>query len=84
MVIDPPGTLTLDNLNVVIEAAVQGAGIAWVPRDQVAAHIESRRLLSVLEDWSPSFPGLCLYYPSSRHLPKAMAEFIMQVRRGSA
>lgn len=77
--INPRSGLTLDNLNVVVEAAVQGAGIAWAPRDSVAGHIDSGCLVSVLEDWSPAFPGLCLYYPKGRLLPKRMAEFIKQV-----
>ncbi|MBC7799766.1 MAG: LysR family transcriptional regulator [Gemmatimonadaceae bacterium] len=78
--IDPPGSLTLDNMNVVVEAALQGAGIALVWRQQVVDHIAGGRLVRLLEDWTPSFPGLHLYYPKNPHLPKAFTEFLNHLR----
>ncbi|TNC47294.1 LysR family transcriptional regulator [Rubellimicrobium rubrum] len=82
-VFDPPSGLTLDSLNVVVEAALQELGLAWVPLDLVADHIAAGRLVRMLEEWSPAFPGLCLYYPSQRHHAKALSEFIRRARHES-
>lgn len=55
-----------DNSFAMIDAAVSGLGIAFVPRDIVATRIESGVLELVLDDWSPLFDGDFLYYPSGR------------------
>ena len=51
------GSLILDELELVIQAALDGTGLAWVAEDRVAVHIASRALVRVLEDWCPPFPG---------------------------
>lgn len=78
--IDAAGPMTLGNLNLMIEAALAGIGIAWVPQDEVAEHLASGRLVHLLPEWSPSFPGLCLYYPANRHPPTALRLFAQAVR----
>ncbi|SDH13408.1 LysR family transcriptional regulator [Paraburkholderia phenazinium] len=78
--IDVDGPMTLGNLNLMIEAALNGIGIAWVPDYVAAEHILSGRLVPLLADWSPSFPGLCLYYPANRHPPTALRLFAQAVR----
>jgi DNA-binding transcriptional LysR family regulator len=78
--VDVPGQLTLGNTTLKIEAAVAGIGIAWVPEDQAAEHLAAGRLERVLADWSPYFPGLCLYYPANRHPPNALRLFAQAVR----
>lgn len=78
--VDVPGSLTVDNLTVATEAALQGAGIAWIPWARAVDHVANGRLVRVLEDWSPTFPGLCLYYPGRRHLPKAFTAFVERIR----
>ncbi|SAK96865.1 LysR family transcriptional regulator [Caballeronia glebae] len=78
--IDVDGPMTLGNLNLMIEAALNGVGIAWVPDHLATEHLRSRRLIQVLAEWSPSFPGLCLYYPSNRHPPAALRLFADAVR----
>lgn len=78
--IDVAGPMTLGNLNLMIEAALAGIGIAWVPQDEVAEHLASGRLVHLLPEWSPSFPGLCLYYPANRHPPTALRLFAQAVR----
>ena len=78
--IDVPGQLTLGNTKLMIEAALAGVGIAWIPEDQIAEHLAAGRLKVVLADWSPYFPGLCLYYPSNRHPPNALRLFALAVR----
>jgi DNA-binding transcriptional LysR family regulator len=72
--------MTLGNMNVMVEAALVGIGIAWVPDHLVAEHLAAGRLIRVLAEWSPSFPGLCLYYPANRHPPTALRLFAQAVR----
>ena len=60
------GQVTFNNSYAMIDAAVSGLGIAYVPEDIVASHISSGALDVVLDDWSPEFDGYFLYYPSRR------------------
>lgn len=56
-----------------LEAALAGHGFAWLPQDMAAPHLAAGRLRSVLEDWSPTYPGYHLYYPSRRQSSAAFA-----------
>lgn len=76
LTIDVPGVLTLDHTGLMVEAAVADLGIAYVPERAVRARLDDRRLVTVLEDWCPSIPGLCLYYPGHRHVPAGLRAFI--------
>jgi DNA-binding transcriptional LysR family regulator len=60
------GQLTFNTSYAMIDAAVSGYGIAYVPESLVLAEIASGRLVQILNDWSPMFPGYYLYYPSRR------------------
>jgi DNA-binding transcriptional LysR family regulator len=60
------GQLTFNNSYAMIDAALNGYGIAYVPENIVERHIASGRLMQVLDDWSPFFDGYFLYYPSRR------------------
>ncbi|UYB50799.1 LysR family transcriptional regulator [Xanthomonas sp. AM6] len=54
----------------IVRAALDGLGIAFLPEQEFAPHLEDGRLLRVLEDWCPPFSGYHLYYPSRRqHSP---------------
>ncbi|VVN43855.1 LysR family transcriptional regulator [Pseudomonas fluorescens] len=79
-ILDVSGSLTLDNPHLMIEAALQGAGLAWMNEFAVSSHLASGELIRVLEDWTPSFPGLSLYYPANRHMPASLRAFINLVR----
>ena len=57
---DAQGPMTLDNTNLMVEAALAGIGIAWVPEYHVVDHLVAGRLVHLLPEWSPSFPGLVL------------------------
>ena len=60
------GQLTFNNSYAMIDAAVNGFGVAYVPENIVERHIASGSLVQVLDDWSPFFDGYFLYYPSRR------------------
>jgi DNA-binding transcriptional LysR family regulator len=64
------GPLTFNSSAPMVDAALAGLGIAYVPEDMVAEHLTERRLQIVLDDWSPMFPGYFIYFASRRqHLP---------------
>jgi DNA-binding transcriptional LysR family regulator len=60
------GQLAFNNSYAMIDAAVSGYGIAYVPHDIVEREMRSGALVQVLDDWSPFFDGYFLYYPSRR------------------
>ncbi|HGM7655320.1 TPA: LysR family transcriptional regulator [Pseudomonas aeruginosa] len=60
------GQLIFNTSPNVVDAALMGMGIAWLPEEEFAPHIENGRLIRVLEDWCAPFPGYYLYYPSRR------------------
>lgn len=54
----------------IVLASLDGLGIAFLPEEEFAPHIEEGRLVRVLQDWCPPFSGYHLYYPSRRqHSP---------------
>lgn len=55
-----------------LNAALSGCGLAFLPEDLVHSHVREGRLISVMEDWCPRFPGLHAYYPSRRHSSRAL------------
>jgi DNA-binding transcriptional LysR family regulator len=80
LALDAPGTLTLDEPGLMLQAALAGQGLAYVADNSIAEHLGAGRLIAVLEDWSPAYPGLCLYYPSRRNSPAKLRAFIDLIR----
>ena len=78
--IDVTGSLTLDSQHLIVEAALQGMGLAYTSEFAIAPDVTAGRLIRVLEDWTPPFPGLSLYYPANRHMPAGLRAFINLVR----
>lgn len=74
------GQLVFNNLTLRIDAALAGLGLAYLPEDQVAAHLAEGRLVQVLADWCPSFPGYHLYYPSRRYSSPAFVVLVNALR----
>jgi DNA-binding transcriptional LysR family regulator len=70
------GQLTFNNMEPTLDAALDGVGLAYLPRERVQAYLESGQLREVVSDWSPTFQGYHLYYPSRRHLSPAFAAFV--------
>jgi DNA-binding transcriptional LysR family regulator len=63
-----------------LNAALSGCGITFLPEDMVGPHVRDGRLLSMMERWCPTFPGLHAYYPSRRHSSRALALVIDAIR----
>ena len=75
------GPLAFNNTQMIVRAAVAGFGLGFVMEDQVEAHLKDERLVRVLEDWCPTFPGYHLYYPSRREHSAAFALLVEALRR---
>lgn len=60
------GQLVFNNISMRLNSALDGLGLAYMPEDLVAAHVEAGQLVRVLSSWCPSFTGYHLYYPSRR------------------
>ncbi|WPE26372.1 HTH-type transcriptional regulator PgrR [Pseudomonas hunanensis] len=74
------GQITYNGVYQLVEAALDGFGLSYVPAELAAPHIAEGRLIHVLEDWSPSYPGFHLYYPSRRQASPAFALLLEELR----
>src|SRR5690554_1981665 len=79
-VLDVPGALTLDNHQLMVEAAAASVGIAYVLEAYARPYIEKGDLVAVLESWCPYISGLTLYFPNNRHVPGSLRAFIDMAR----
>jgi len=76
----PRGPVTFDDPDLVIEAVLSGLGIRTALEAQLLPLTAKHRLVQVLEDWCPAFPGYFLYYPSRRNQSAALAALIQSLR----
>ena len=74
------GPLIVDDVQLMIRAALDGVGLAFVAQEQVGPELASGALVRVLESWCPSYPGFFLYYPSRRQQPAALSALIAALR----
>lgn len=78
------GQLVFNSLGLRLSSALDGLGVTYMPEDQVLPYVAEGRLIRVLEDWCPYFPGYHLYYPSRRHSSPALSLLVDVLRyRGS-
>ncbi|MFD1123367.1 LysR family transcriptional regulator [Methylophilus flavus] len=75
------GTVSFNTLTMILEAALDGFGLAFLPKDQVQTYLDNGQLISILEDWIPKLPGYHLYYPSRRQLSPAFKLFVKALRK---
>jgi DNA-binding transcriptional LysR family regulator len=80
------GRVMVNNANLSVRAAVDGLGIAYTLEALAEPFLRSGQLVRVLEDWSPAFEGMFLYYPGHRQVPATLRALIDMIRtaRGSA
>src|SRR3546814_7967395 len=69
--VEVSGPMTFDELAVSRAAVLSGFGIGFFFEQDVIADIKDGRLVRLLDDWPPPFPGLCLYYPGRRQIGRA-------------
>ena len=74
------GSLVADDTVLMIRAALDGAGLAFVFEELVVEHLARGTLERVLEDWCPVAPRFYLYYPGRRQVPAPLRAFIGVVR----
>jgi DNA-binding transcriptional LysR family regulator len=74
------GELLFNSITPILKAALAGFGLAYLPEEQVQAHLATGRLIRVLADWCPPFSGYHLYYPSRRQPTPAFALLIEALR----
>ena len=74
------GQLTFAGSSLILPAVEEGFGFAMLPLDMVENSLAAGRLVEVLRDWSPTFPGYHLYYPSRRQNSPAFALLIEALR----
>jgi DNA-binding transcriptional LysR family regulator len=74
------GQLTFNGTWQMLNAALDGFGIAYVPEDVVQPHLTKRRLKRVLEEWCQPYPGYHLYYPSRRQTSGAFGLLVEALR----
>ena len=71
------GMVIANHQDIVVPAALQGLGVLYAYNDdEIAEALRDGRLKRVLADWSPTVPGLYLYYSSRRHMLPALRAFI--------
>jgi DNA-binding transcriptional LysR family regulator len=74
------GQLTFNGIAQMINAALAGFGLAYVPEDLVRPHLSKRRLERVLEDWCQPYSGYHLYFPSRRQPSAAFTLMVDALR----
>lgn len=76
------GNLILDDAGLMLDAAADGAGLAYTADRYAAPYLADGRLLRVLDDWCPPFPGFYLYYPGRRQISAALRALIETLKVG--
>jgi DNA-binding transcriptional LysR family regulator len=74
--IDVSGPITLDEASLARTAVLEGVGLGFFMEQNILADIKAGSLVRVLEDWTPPFGGLCLYYPGRRNPSASLKAFI--------
>ena len=76
LAIEVDGPLTLNDQDLMLQAALDGTGLAYVFESQAAALLKQKKLVRVLADWCPAYPGFFLYFPRRMQLPAVLRAFI--------
>ncbi|WP_105436511.1 LysR family transcriptional regulator [Neorhizobium tomejilense] len=77
---DVRGRITLDEASLTRTAVLDGAGLGYLFEQDILPEIDVGQVIRVLADWTPSYPGLCLYYPGRRNLSAGVRAFLELAR----
>jgi len=75
------GSLIVNDLDLQLQAARDGVGVTYMPEPLAAPYLAQGALVTILEDWSGTLPGVFLYYPSRRQLPVPLRVFLDFIKR---
>jgi DNA-binding transcriptional LysR family regulator len=78
--IDVTGPITLDEAHLARTAVLEGVGLGFFMEQSIREDLAAARLIRVLDDWTPSYPGLCIYYPGRRNASAALRAFVSLAR----
>ncbi|MGR9423868.1 LysR substrate-binding domain-containing protein [Rhizobium leguminosarum] len=81
--IDVRGPIALDEASLTRTAVLESAGVGYLFEQDILSEIKAGRVVRVLEDWTPPYPGLCLYYPGRRNLSAGVRAFLDLAREFS-
>lgn len=70
------GQLLLNTIDLILDAAIDGHGLAYLPYDQVQTALDEKKLVRVLDKFTPDLPGYHLYYPHRKHPGSAFSLLI--------
>lgn len=70
------GPLTFNEPELMVAAALDGLGVGYLLDHEVMPHVAAGRLIHLLADWTPPFPGFHLYYPSRRQMRPVLAALV--------
>jgi DNA-binding transcriptional LysR family regulator len=74
------GQFSFNGTYEMLDGALAGCGLAYVPADLAEPHVHAGRLRYVLEDWFPTFPGMHIYYANRRQSSRALSVVIDALR----
>jgi DNA-binding transcriptional LysR family regulator len=74
------GQFVFNSITAVLDAALGGFGLAYLPQTMLDAHLTAGRLVEVLADWRQTFEGYHLYYPNRRHSSPAFSLLVDALR----
>jgi DNA-binding transcriptional LysR family regulator len=77
------GQLIFNGTGPMLDAALAGFGLAYLPEDSVQPYIDEDRLVRVLSAWCPAYPGYHLYYPNRRQPTPAFTALLNALRPAS-
>jgi DNA-binding transcriptional LysR family regulator len=73
-----------NTIDLILDAALDDHGPAYLRFDQVTAHFDDRRLVHILPNSTPDLPGDHLYYPNRRFSPSAVRRLVEMLRYRTA
>jgi DNA-binding transcriptional LysR family regulator len=79
--VEVDGPLAVGDMPLMIRAAEDGLGLAYVYAQYARQGLAEGRLIAVLDDWCPTIPGFFLYYPSRKLMPAGLKAFIAMLQK---